>query len=100
MSLDPPLPVYLFNLVSSLRDKTAKGYPIKKACSIVDVSCSDRNIHDLIQLLLVLWKTLLTCWGGVRDHTRVKKLARELAGLPPATEASSKRLFPKTITTS
>ncbi|KAF4619392.1 hypothetical protein D9613_005524 [Agrocybe pediades] len=71
MSLDPPLPVYLFNVVSNLRDKAAKGYPIKK-------------------LLLVLWKTLLTCWGGVRDHARVKKLARELAGLPPATESSDK----------
>ncbi|KAF8165029.1 hypothetical protein B0H34DRAFT_855483 [Crassisporium funariophilum] len=71
MSLDPPLPVYLFNVVSGLRDKSAKGYPIKK-------------------LLLVLWKTLLTCWGGVRDHTRVKKLARELSGLPSASENSAK----------
>uniref|UniRef100_A0A8H7XWJ5 N1221-domain-containing protein n=1 Tax=Psilocybe cubensis TaxID=181762 RepID=A0A8H7XWJ5_PSICU len=71
MSLDPPLPVYLFNVVSNLRDKTPKGYPIKK-------------------LLLVLWKTLLTCWGGVRDHARVKKLARELAGLPPITENTAK----------
>jgi hypothetical protein len=32
VSLDPPLPVYLFNIVSSLRDKGAKGYPIKKVC--------------------------------------------------------------------
>jgi len=30
VSLDPPLPVYLFNLVAGLRDKSAKGYPIKK----------------------------------------------------------------------
>ncbi|KAH6915434.1 hypothetical protein BKA70DRAFT_1420367 [Coprinopsis sp. MPI-PUGE-AT-0042] len=63
MSLDPPLPVYLFNLVAGLRDKSAKGYPIKK-------------------LLLVLWKTLLACWGGIKDHERVKKIARELHGLP------------------
>jgi hypothetical protein len=28
--MDPPLPVYLFNVVSALRDKSAKGYPIKK----------------------------------------------------------------------
>lgn len=27
------------------------------------------------------WKSLLACCGGVRDHIRVKKLARELAGL-------------------
>lgn len=64
MSMDPPLPVYLFNVVSGLKDKTAKGYPIKK-------------------LLLVLWKTLLACCGGIRDFDRVKKLARELASLPP-----------------
>ncbi|ETW83843.1 HAM-2, protein required for hyphal anastomosis [Heterobasidion irregulare TC 32-1] len=64
MSLDPPLPVYFFNVVSGLRDKSAKGYPVKK-------------------LLLVLWKTLLSCCGGIRDLARVKKLSRELAGLAP-----------------
>ncbi|KAI0033356.1 hypothetical protein K488DRAFT_47952 [Vararia minispora EC-137] len=67
MSLDPPLPVYFFNIVGGLRDKSAKGYPVKK-------------------LLLVLWKSLLACCGGVRDLARVKKLSRELAGLPPIPE--------------
>ncbi|KAJ4472209.1 hypothetical protein J3R30DRAFT_3298611 [Lentinula aciculospora] len=67
MSLDPPLPVYLFNVVSGLRDKSAKGYPIKK-------------------LLLLLWKTLLSCFGGIRDYARVKTLARELAGLSTGPE--------------
>lgn len=67
MTLDPPLPVYLFNVVSGLRDKSAKGYPIKK-------------------LLLVLWKTLLACCGGIRELDRVKKLARDLSGLPPLAE--------------
>ncbi|KAK7695945.1 hypothetical protein QCA50_000584 [Cerrena zonata] len=62
MSLDPPLPVYLFNVVASLKDKSAKGYPVKK-------------------LLLLLWKTLLACCGGIRELARVKKLSRELAGL-------------------
>ncbi|TFK43232.1 hypothetical protein BDQ12DRAFT_674621 [Crucibulum laeve] len=71
MSLDPPLPVYLFNVVSGLRDKNAKGYPIKK-------------------LLLLLWKTLLACWGGIVEHGRVKKLARELSGLPQVDEESNK----------
>lgn len=33
VSLDPPMPVYLFNVVSGLRDKSAKGYPIKKVCA-------------------------------------------------------------------
>ncbi|KAJ3788830.1 hypothetical protein GGU10DRAFT_345110 [Lentinula aff. detonsa] len=72
MSLDPPLPVYLFNVVSGLRDKSAKGYPIKK-------------------LLLLLWKTLLSCFGGIRDHSRVKILARELAGLSTGPEAESSK---------
>lgn len=30
VSLDPPLPVYLFNVVAGMRDKSAKNYPIKK----------------------------------------------------------------------
>ncbi|KAJ7283523.1 hypothetical protein C8J57DRAFT_1292804 [Mycena rebaudengoi] len=67
MSFEPPLPVYLFTVVSGLRDKSARGYPVKK-------------------LLLVLWKTLLSCCGGIRDHARVKKLARELAGLQSPTD--------------
>ncbi|EKM80457.1 hypothetical protein AGABI1DRAFT_120468 [Agaricus bisporus var. burnettii JB137-S8] len=71
MSLDPPLPIYLFSIISNLRDKSAKGYPIKK-------------------LLLLTWKTLLACWGGIRDYARVKKLSRELAGLPPVTDPNSK----------
>ncbi|KAA1466295.1 hypothetical protein DENSPDRAFT_831103 [Dentipellis sp. KUC8613] len=64
MSMDPPVPVYFFNVVSGLRDKSAKGYPVKK-------------------LLLVLWKSVLSCCGGIRDLSRVKKLSRELAGLAP-----------------
>ncbi|KAJ7638568.1 hypothetical protein FB45DRAFT_903249 [Roridomyces roridus] len=68
LNFDPPLPVYLFTVVSGLRDKSARGYPVKK-------------------LLLVLWKTLLSCCGGIRDHARVKKLARELAGLQPLLDA-------------
>ncbi|TFY81816.1 hypothetical protein EWM64_g2205 [Hericium alpestre] len=64
MSMDPPLPVFFFNVVSGLRDKSAKGYPVKK-------------------LLLVLWKSVLSCCGGIRDLARVKKLSRELAGLSP-----------------
>ncbi|KAJ6627555.1 hypothetical protein B0H10DRAFT_2161191 [Mycena sp. CBHHK59/15] len=67
MSFEPPLPVYLFTVVSGLRDKSARGYPVKK-------------------LLLVLWKSLLSCCGGIRDHARVKKLARELASLQPASD--------------
>lgn len=38
------------------------------------------------QLLLVLWKCILACCGGTGDINRVKKLARELSGLPPVKE--------------
>ncbi|KAG8762882.1 Factor arrest protein 11 [Ceratobasidium sp. 423] len=62
MSLDPPLPIYLFSLVASLKEKSLRGYPVKK-------------------LLLVLWKSLLTCLGGIRELSHVKQLGRELAGL-------------------
>ncbi|KAH9918243.1 N1221-domain-containing protein [Epithele typhae] len=70
MSLEPPLPVYLFNIVSGLRDKSAKGYPVKK-------------------LLLILWKTLLTCCGGLRELANVKRLTRELAGLSPVADEAA-----------
>lgn len=82
MSLDPPLPVYLFNLVAGLRDKSAKGYPIKKVHNAGTFPRGEQLLTSLQQLLLVLWKTLLACWGGIKDHERVKKIARELHGLP------------------
>lgn len=77
--MDPPLPVYLFNVVSGLKDKSAKGYPIKKVSSLLH----SWILSHLPQLLLVLWKTLLACCGGVRELARVKMLAREVASLPP-----------------
>lgn len=33
VTLDPPMPIYLFNLVAGLREKNAKGYPVKKVSS-------------------------------------------------------------------
>jgi hypothetical protein len=63
VALDPPLPIYLVNLVAGLREKNAKGYPVKK-------------------LLLLLWKALLACLGGDKDIRRVKKLVRTIEGLP------------------
>jgi hypothetical protein len=67
VSLDPPMPIYLFGLVASLREKNAKGYPVKK-------------------LLLLLWKSILCCMGGSADNDRCKKLARELEGLRDAVQ--------------
>ncbi|GAA5872543.1 hypothetical protein JCM16303_004557 [Sporobolomyces ruberrimus] len=63
MELDPPMPIHLFNLVAGLREKNAKGYPVKK-------------------LLLLLWKSLLCTIGGMKDVERVKVLVREIEGLP------------------
>lgn len=81
--MDPPLPVYFFNVVSGLRDKSAKGYPVKKVFHNLYTSFS---ILIPPKLLLVLWKTILSCCGGFRDLERVKKASRELAGLTPVPE--------------
>ncbi|PWN47739.1 hypothetical protein IE53DRAFT_232364 [Violaceomyces palustris] len=72
MSLEPPLPIYLFNLVAALREKSAKGYPVKK-------------------LLLLLWKSILCCFGGMEDVNRCKMLAREIEGLTPTDETKKPR---------
>lgn len=33
VTLAPPLPIYAFTLVANLREKNAKGYPVKKVLS-------------------------------------------------------------------
>ncbi|BGP36956.1 Factor arrest protein 11 [Rhodotorula kratochvilovae] len=63
MALEPPMPVYLYNQVAGLREKNAKGYPVKK-------------------LLLLLWKSMLCTLGGLKDANRTKVLVREIEGLP------------------
>ncbi|GAA5831511.1 hypothetical protein JCM11251_004048 [Rhodosporidiobolus azoricus] len=63
MALDPPMPIYLLNQVAGLREKNAKGYPVKK-------------------LLLLLWKSMLCTIGGMKEVERVKVLVREIEGLP------------------
>lgn len=62
--MKPALPLILFSIVASLRDRMPKGYPVKK-------------------LLLLLWKTLLAVLGGMKEINKAKALARELAGLKP-----------------
>ncbi|CDU22787.1 related to FAR11-protein involved in recovery from cell cycle arrest in response to pheromone [Sporisorium scitamineum] len=74
MSLDPPLPIFLFGLVASLREKSAKGYPVKK-------------------LLLLLWKSLLSCLGGLKDVERCKLLAREIEGLGPIDKSAKRNVL-------
>lgn len=70
MALDPPMPIYLFTVLAGLREKNARGFPVKK-------------------LLLCLWKSLLTCLGGQRDIERCKALARRVEGLPQNPTAGS-----------
>lgn len=74
MTLKPPLPVFLLNLVASLREKTAKGFPVKK-------------------LLLLVWKTLLACFGGLREARKCVALQREMAGLK-TTKADFTKITP------
>jgi hypothetical protein len=45
VSLDPPLPVYIFTVVAGLREKNAKGYPIKKV--VCYLSCYTRVLTIL-----------------------------------------------------
>lgn len=55
----------LVNMVAGLKDRLVpRGYPVKK-------------------VLLLLWKTLLACLGGMREAAKTKALSRELAGLGP-----------------
>ncbi|WVW83665.1 hypothetical protein I302_105686 [Kwoniella bestiolae CBS 10118] len=63
MAMSPPLPLVLFQMVASLKDRLPKGYPVKK-------------------VLLLLWKTLLACLGGMKEVSKARALSRELAGLP------------------
>ncbi|WRT66139.1 uncharacterized protein IL334_003092 [Kwoniella shivajii] len=64
MAMSPPLPLVLFQMVASLKDRLPKGYPVKK-------------------VLLLLWKTLLACLGGMKEVAKARALSRELSGLPP-----------------
>lgn len=57
---------------------------------------SDESHGRCHQLLLVLWKTILTCCGGVRELASVKKVTRELAGLSAVPEEGT---FPRHPTT-
>lgn len=70
VAITPPLPVTLFQMVASLKDRLPKGYPVKK-------------------VLLLLWKTLLACLGGMKEVSKAKALSRELAGLTPEDRSES-----------
>lgn len=79
MSTTPPLPLVLFQMVSALKDKLPKGYPVKK---VLQLALRSRDSADW-QVFLLLWKTLLACFGGMQDVAKAHSLSRELAGLKP-----------------
>ncbi|KAJ2957219.1 hypothetical protein NQZ79_g7035 [Umbelopsis isabellina] len=61
--LDPPLLVFLFGLMSQLREKNLKMFPVKK-------------------LLLVVWKAILASFGGQDDVDRIRNTIRKAFQLP------------------
>ncbi|RGB36108.1 hypothetical protein C1646_697859 [Rhizophagus diaphanus] len=66
VELDPPMSVFLFEIIASLREKekNAKGYPVKK-------------------LLLLSWKVVLVSLGGSNDIQKLKDVVRLINGLAP-----------------
>jgi hypothetical protein len=84
VALDPPLPVYLLRTVAGLREKSQIGFPVKKVSHTLQSSLPWLFVETaMYQLLLVVWKTLLACLGGINDTKRTVDLQRELCGLPP-----------------
>ncbi|KAI9291179.1 hypothetical protein K502DRAFT_326417 [Neoconidiobolus thromboides FSU 785] len=58
VSLEPKICPFLFNLISKLKEKSFKGYPIKK-------------------VLLLLWKVLVTIYGDLNTFKQLKELQRK-----------------------
>ncbi|KAI7885634.1 N1221-domain-containing protein [Lichtheimia hyalospora FSU 10163] len=61
-NLDPAILQHLFSIVSQLRDKYIKSFPVKK-------------------LVLLLWKVILTTFGGAEQLKESKAAARKMYGL-------------------
>ena len=80
VSMEPPLPIYFFQMLANLKDRSTKSFPAKKVCPCW---IAPGGSLTRFQLLLVTWKSVLACLGGQTELTRVKTVARELAGLSP-----------------
>lgn len=70
VAMTPPLPIVLMQMIASLKDKLPKGFPVKK-------------------VLLLVWKVLLACLGGMKEVSKAKNLAREVSGLPTVKKGES-----------
>lgn len=64
MSLDPPLPIYLFGLVAGLREKNAKGYPVKKVCHPFYTELRQIGLADRINLASIAFMEVFACMSG------------------------------------
>lgn len=69
MALEPPLPVFTIELTASLREKSIRGFPVKK-------------------LILILWKSILGSLGGFDDIAHCKQSTRIREGLPLADKST------------
>ncbi|KAI0216351.1 Factor arrest protein 11 [Massospora cicadina] len=75
-SLEPPLVPFLFGLITKLKEKSFKGYPIKK-------------------VLLLLWKALLALTGDVKDVSGIKAAQRRCHRLPPSPPHGTPKVTPE-----
>jgi hypothetical protein len=65
VSLDPPLPVYLFNIVAGLKEKSAKAYPIKKVLHMhlkeTPLIAILAPLTSMEELASMLWRNARPC---------------------------------------
>ncbi|KAI9320675.1 hypothetical protein BX666DRAFT_1910199 [Dichotomocladium elegans] len=76
--LDPSIMQHLFLVVSQLRDKHIKSFPVKK-------------------LVLLLWKAMLCTFGGLKELKVAKTAARALYGLKPINDDIISKCTPQDI---
>ncbi|KAJ9089018.1 Factor arrest protein 11 [Entomophthora muscae] len=75
-SLDPPLVPFLFGLIAKLKEKSFKGYPIKK-------------------VLLLLWKVLWGFAGDIKDLSAIKAEQRRSHRMAPSPPHGTPKVTPE-----
>ncbi|KAI8138566.1 hypothetical protein BJV82DRAFT_630395 [Fennellomyces sp. T-0311] len=76
--LDPSILRSLFEVVSQLRDKYLKSFPVKK-------------------LILLLWKAILSTFGGFEELQQAKTASRILHGLEPKNDDIISKCSPQDL---